>query len=238
MVGEQIVEGAEGASASGRWIRFRIWRAAASRRFWHFFPADVQSAHAEGHWRHFGSEFVDRLVTPLLHPTFVFYLISGVVVLGGVPIEIEWTKYLVAMHDAERVARETRTAVVTPSFEAVLTALHTFYPARAWSAAMQINFADSRETERARKSIRAFAFLIATITLLLSILLTTARALFSEDASLKLGLTGVVLAVFLWWLANAKEKTFRDPVSGETPQGGSAAVATDAISGDTKGYTV
>lgn len=237
MVVDQIAE-AEDDSERSVWKRFRARMAAVSRRFWHLFPADVQSARAERHWRHFGSEFVDRLVTPLLHPTFVFYLVSGVVVLGGIPIEIEWTKYLVAVHEAERIARQTGGALVPPSFEAVLIALHTFYPALAWSAAMQINFADSRETERARKSIRAFGFLIATVTLLLSILLTTARALFSEETSLKLGVVGVVLAVFLWWLANAKEKTFRDPVSGETPQGGSAAIATDAMSGDTKGYSI
>ena len=213
-------------------FRWKIWRA---------FPTSVQDARAQRHWRELGAEVVERLVAPLLHPTFVLYLVSGVVLLGGVPIALEWTKFLLSQHsyNAAIAAGITGAALpARPSFESVLTALHTFYPALAWSSAMQINFAEAKAVDRARKSLRALAFVLATVTLLLSILLNAARPLFTESGSLRLGIMGVVMAVLLWWLANAKEQTFLEPLSGDAAQGGDPARPAEELSGNIEGFKV
>lgn len=200
------------------------------------FPPEVVGAYKEAHWRHFLRDVVERLLTPLLHPTFVWYLIGGVILLGGVPVAIEFFRFKIEMQQYVAATTADPAAVIPrPSKQAILTALHTFYPALAWSSAMQINFADSKEV---KKSLRSFAFVVATVALLLSILMTAARVLFTETASLQVGSVGVVLAIFLWWMANAKEQTFRDPDPGQTSQGGSVSVPTSELAGGTIGFKV
>lgn len=200
------------------------------------FPNEVVQAYNQAHWRQFVTDVVERLLTPLLHPTFVWYLIGGVLLLGGVPVAIEFFRFKIEMQQYAAAMAANPTALPPPpSRQAILTALHTFYPALAWSSAMQINFADS---DHVKKSLRSFAFVVATVALLLSILMTAARVLFTETVSLQVGTLGVVLAVFLWWMANAKEQTFRDPDPGQTSQGGSVSVPTSELAGGTSGFEI
>jgi hypothetical protein len=214
----------------------RLWDAA-----WRRLPENVQTERNERHWPKLGVEIVERLMIPTLHPTFIFFLIAGILVLGGVPFELEYVRYLIS-RDAVKTAGEAATAAglqVPPgeaSFDAVLTALHTFYPVLAWSSAMQMNFVDSEEPSHPPKSLRALAFVLATATLLISILMTGAKALFSDTVSMHWGYIGVFLSVLLWWLANSKERTFRDRSLGANAQGGSDSTPIDAMPGDTKGF--
>jgi len=197
-------------------------------------PPEVIEAWDKHHWRSFRHEVVERLLTPLLHPTFIWYLLGGVVLLGSVPVAIEWFRFQIDLqHYNEVLGRKPPVLPTRPSRLSILTALHTFYPALAWSSAMQINFADS---DHVRKSLRSFAFVIATVALLLSILMTAARTLFSEASSFQVGFLGVALAIFLWWMANAREQTFRDPDPGSTPQGGPLNTPTSDLAGDVKGF--
>jgi len=227
------------APPPGRATRLRRTVAGWRAGFWRRFPAGVGEARARRHWGELGSEVVERFVAPLFHPTFVLYLLSGVILLGGVPVALEWVRYLLAQHALESAvaARVSATDLpALPSFEPVLTALHTFYPALAWSSAMQINFAEAKTDDRARKSLRALAFVLATVTLLMSILLNAARPLFTEDGSLRFGLLGVLMAVVLWWLANAREQTFLEPLSGDAPLGGDADGPAEELSGGVEGF--
>ncbi|MEG8027703.1 hypothetical protein [Sphingomonas aerolata] len=163
-----------------------------------------------------------RLVKPRYSVPFVMYLLTGVLLLGGVAIWVEIVKYSISSHFYYPSSSRPR-----PDIEAILAAIHTFYPALAWSATMQLVLADAPAGEadgRPHKRLRALALFLGSVVLVLAVVVMSLAEVLLPSVSLAFGLLGVLIAIVLWWIANAEDDTYKDsPRSiGLAPKGGAA----------------
>lgn len=203
-------------------------------RYWRRWRSTVEQIKLESSQNNSWLDLIDdlavRLVRPRYSVPFVMYLLTGVLLLGGVAIWVEIVKYSIGSHFYHPSSGRP-----APNIEAVLAAIHTFYPALAWSATMQLVLADAPEGEadgRPHKRLRALALFLGSVVLVLAVVVMSLAEVLLPWVSLAFGLLGVLIAIVLWWIANAEEDTYKDsPRSiGLAPKGG-AAVPNAALPG-------
>lgn len=203
-------------------------------RYWKRWRSTVERVRLESSQNNSWFDLIDDLAIRLIRPwysvPFVMYLLTGVLLLGGVAIWVEIVKYSISSHF--HLSYPDRRA---PSIDAILAAIHTFYPALAWSATMQIVLADAPEGDsdgRPHKRLRALALFLGSVVLVLAIVVMSLAEVLLPSVSLAFGLLGVLIAIVLWCIANAEDATYKDsPKSiGLAPKGG-AAVPNAALPG-------
>lgn len=204
------------------WARIRDrWRATAR---------EVRSEYAEKNsWVDLAEDLARRIIVPRYSAPFVMYLLSGVILLGGIAIWFELLRYAIMAH-AHWIDSKTNPAAELGS---LLTAVHTFYPALAWSSAMQLALSN-----HARKRLKATSLALGSVVLLLAVAMMVLTDILLPWISLLLGLFGVTIAIFLWWIANALDETYQDSSPdkiGMAAKGGKADPQTP-MPGTTQGF--
>lgn len=132
---------------------------------------------------------------PAGHFSFVSYFFVAVVIFGGAGIWTELRSYLNFIPSPDQPY---------PSLAALRTAVITFFPALAGSSCMQLIWAEDHE-----RSLRAFAAVVLAV-LILAIFFITPDGM-SDRAALMSGAAASFLALWSWWIANAKQKDLLDP---------------------------
>lgn len=146
-------------------------------------------------WRRLGHELKKRSWDPVGHVSFVSYFFVAVVIFGGAGIWMELRSYLTFVATPEQPY---------PSLASLRTAVMTFFPALAGSSCMQLIWAEDHE-----RSLRAFA--VVVLTTLIVVIFFIAPDGVSDRAALVGGAAASFLALWSWWIANAKQKDFLDP---------------------------
>lgn len=143
------------------------------------------------HWKRLWKTLVERTLLPWRHPTFVLYFVVAVILVGGAGPWLE-------LYKLNFPAAEPPT-----SLEALRTAIITFFTALAGSSCMQVILEESDD-----RALRAMA--ICVLTMLSALALFIAPASVSDCTAVKLGLVGCWLALWTWWIANAKQPGLQD----------------------------
>ena len=208
-------------SSPSTWQRIKdTWRATARQ---------VRSEYVEKNsWVDLVEDLARRIIVPRYSAPFVMYLLSGVILLGGISIWFEVLRYAIATH-----AHEINPKLPAADLGNLLTAVHTFYPALAWSSAMQLALSN-----QASKRLKATSLALGSVVLLLAVAMMVLTEILLPSASLLLGLVGVAIAIFLWWIANALDETYQDTTPdkiGMAAKGGKADPQTP-MPGSTNGY--
>lgn len=132
---------------------------------------------------------------PVGHFSFVSYFFVAVVIFGGAGIWTELRAYLNFVPTPDQLCH---------SLASLRTAVITFFPALAGSSCMQLIWAENHE-----RSLRAFAVVMLAV-LILAIFFITPEGV-SDRAALTVGAAASFLALWSWWIANAKQKDLLDP---------------------------
>lgn len=149
-------------------------------------------------WIDLGKELRRRTLDPLYHPSYVIYFFVAVVIAGAAGIWLELATYFVLASNA------VSNAAPAPSLAAVRTAFISFFPALAGSACLQLIWAEGHQ-----RSLRAFAALILIVLLILALIIGLVPAI-PHDGALWLGSFASLVALWMWWVANAKQKDLMD----------------------------
>ena len=139
-------------------------------------------------------ELRKRTVEPLSHASFVMYFCVAVVLVGGAGVWFETHSYVFHVPTAEHPL---------PSSSALRIAVITFFPALAGSSCMQLIWAEDHH-----KSLRAFA--ITALAALTGLVFAIAPSAVSNSAALWTGLVASIVALWTWWIANAKQRDLLD----------------------------
>jgi len=196
---------------------------------WRTTARQVRSEYAERNsWVELAEDLARRIIIPRYSASFVMYLLSGVILLGGISVWFELLRYGIMAH--EHHSDPTRPVAELGS---LLTAIHTFYPALAWSSAMQLALSNHAE-----KRLKATSLALGSVVLLLAVAMMILTDILLPWVSLVSGLIGIVIAVFLWWIANALDETYQDVTPdkiGLAAKGGKAD-PDKPMPGSTKGF--
>lgn len=149
------------------------------------------------HWNSFLSDVLQRLKKPFRHPAFCMYFVVFTLGVGGIGVWIEAIK-----------------AILNPTFEAMMLVprtLSTYLLAVIATAAADLVMSDLvMPEEQTKRYMRMFA--------LASLVVGTALGVVGLNISfLKwaygCAILGTILALLLWWLANAANSKFleQDP---------------------------
>ena len=210
---------AASAPKSSNWTAFRArWRATAAR---------VRAENADNNsWLTLADELAARLVEPRYSVSFVMYLFTGVVLLGGIAIWLEIVRYAVEAHGMKK-------GEPWPSLSGVLTAVHTFYPALAWSSTMQLVYGEKND-----KWLKAVAIGFGSVTLLMAVFAMALAGVWLAVTSMVVGVLGTLIAIFLWWIANAPDPNLKDLLPKTVGMGakGGAIEPDTALPGSTQGF--
>lgn len=151
-------------------------------------------------------ELRKRTVEPASHASYVMYFCVAVVLVGGSGVWLEMHSYLFFAPTPEQPI---------PSTSALRIAVITFFPALAGSSCMQLIWAENQH-----KSLRAFA--ITALALLTGVVIAIAPSVVSNSAALWTGVAASIVALWTWWIANAKQQDLLDidAATGKKDTGG------------------
>lgn len=164
--------------------------------------ADSDGQAPKGLYREIADEFKDRTTKPAKHPSFVLFFIFAVLGLGALGIWLELYSYIYPEPGAYP-SQET---------DALRTALLTFFPAVAGTAAMQLMWAETT------KHFRSFAFAIMGAFLVVALAISPARI--TNASALVVSVVASVASLWVWWIANAKQADLLDKINTAAPTGG------------------
>lgn len=171
-----------------------------------------------GSWGELWRELKKRTTEPFSHASFVIYFFVAVIVIGGIGFWIELYNYLILA---------TPNSGQESSVSALRTSVITFFPALAGSACLQLVWAESHQ-----KSLRAFGILFLCLTTVIALAISPAAIV--NSSALLFGFFSSIVALWIWWIANAKQKDLLD-IDPDAPLGGNK----DAVlSGDLNGFTI
>lgn len=144
-----------------------------------------------------------RTKGPFHHPSFIVFFLLAVVGFSALGIWLELYVYIYPDPSSP-----------TPrSSDSLRTAVLTFFPAAAGTAAMQLIWAEQP------KHFRSAAFLILAIFLVLAFWLFPARI--SNASALLWGSLASITSLWIWWIANANQADLLDELDTSAPIGGS-----------------
>lgn len=139
-------------------------------------------------------ELRKRTVEPVFHASFVMYFCVAVLLVGGLGVWFEMHSYLFYVPTPEHPL---------PSSASLRIAVVTFFPALAGSSCLQLIWAEDHH-----KSLRAFA--ITALAALTAVVLAIAPSSVSDSAALSTGVVASIIALWTWWIANAKQRDLLD----------------------------
>ncbi len=171
----------------------------------------------KGPYRQIFDELRSRTIAPAMHPSFVVYFVLAVSGLGALGVWLELYAYI---YPEPSVYPRQRS-------DSLRTAILTFFPAVAGTAAMQLLWAEST------KHFRSVAFAILGIFLLLALIVSPSRI--TNASALFVGVTASLVSLWVWWIANAKQPDLLDNFNPSTPVGGEPGTA---LPGSVAGYQV
>lgn len=158
-------------------------------------------------FKELASEIRDRTKKPAKHPSFIVFFLIAVLGFGALGIWLELYVYVYP----------DPAATVPLSSDALRTAILTFFPAVAGTAAMQLIWAEST------KHFRSAAFLVLALFLVMTLVLFPARI--SNGSALFFGVAASILSLWVWWIANAKQVDLLDALNPTAAVGGEDAGA-------------
>lgn len=164
--------------------------------------ADSRGPQSKGLYREIADEFKERTVKPFKHPSFVLFFIFAVLGLGALGIWLELYAFIYP----------EKGAYSTGGTDALRTAVLTFFPAVAGTAAMQLMWAE------ATKHFRSVAFAILGAFLVVALIISPARI--SNPSALVVGVLASFFSLWVWWIANAKQADLLDKINTSAPVGG------------------
>lgn len=149
------------------------------------------------HWSALWHELVARAKEPFESPTFVFFFLAVVIGVGGIGTWIELVKL-------------TRSQVTPDPFGGLLTSLVTFCFALVGTSCTQLIIEESES-----KALRALAQLVLILAIISGALAIAGVG--SGRWGLLIWTLASLIALVVWWIANAKSMGLRDP---DAPTGG------------------
>ncbi len=158
----------------------------------------------------------ERLCAPVGQFSYWTYVFLGIVVFGGLGIWWELGKFIFFDVDGNAGTDGVRLAIIT------------YFPAVGCSAAYQLQLG-----EKHRSYLRSFGTL-ASVFFMLCCVLAFLVGLKSPSKSLTMAVVCSVLAVVMFWVANAHDKSLQD-ADPEAAVGGSTSTK---LAGDTTGFRV
>lgn len=164
--------------------------------------ADSGSQVPKGLYREIADELRERTIKPAKHPSFVLFFVFAVLGLGALGIWLELYSYIYP-ESGKHSSHET---------DALRTAMLTFFPAVAGTAAMQLMWAEST------KHFRSVAFAILGAFLVVALIISPARI--TNVSALFVGVIASVASLWVWWIANAKQADLLDKIDPSAPTGG------------------
>ena len=171
----------------------------------------MSDASEESHWGEFFATLKERLLKPFKHPTFVMYFVGIIVVVGGF-----------GLFDSIYRWRITGQLSQEEFCHALERAAYTYFVAIAATAAVDLILVD-----RQRKSLLMF-FLLCFVMVIMCALLA------ASSVSAVPSIVGYLLALFLWWVANADNSALLDtPTKPDEAAGGDVQAEP---SGNMSGY--
>lgn len=132
-----------------------------------------------------------RTIDPFSQPPFVFYVVTGVVLFGGLGVWVELVKLCLSDMRGDS--------------EALVTAVITFFSTLAGAATIQLNYSSY---EKSDKDLGSFALLLMCLFACAGVLL----AFFGHAYPASVLFFGVICslaATWVWWITNGDEPTFR-----------------------------
>ena len=159
-------------------------------------------------------ELSRRWKTPLKHVSFWTYLLVAILGIGAVGFWVETVRFALAEKS---------------EIDSILTALYTYFPAIAAGAGLQL-FMDSKREEM--QYMRSFSILSIFIVGIFTVPYSTgiAKSLWAAIW----GGVGVVVSIWLWWMANGCNPSFLD-IDPEDSLGGDPK---SEPAGNTDGFQV
>lgn len=145
-------------------------------------------------WSLLRTELRVRTMKPLAHASFVLYFAGAVLLIGAGGIWLEIYSLLLlpnAVDPSASPASGLRTAVIT------------FFPALAGSSCMQLVLAEDQQ-----KYLKTFALVLMVVIGILAIGLTPAAI--GTGTAIFVGAIASVVALWTWWIANAKQLDLLD----------------------------
>lgn len=156
----------------------------------------------QGSWRSLCKELKERTLDPFGHFSFVAYFFIAVFAVSGAGVWLEIYNFFLVQPDlTSEPTAPLRTAIVT------------LIPALAGSATLQVIWAES-----SKKSLRAFAALILFVLTFVSLAIAPTKAV-PKEIALAIGGVAAFIAMWMWWIANAKQQDFLDPLDPDAPVG-------------------
>lgn len=147
-----------------------------------------------------GAELRRRLFAPIGQVSFWVFFLLGVVLFSASGVWVELGKYAFSEQG---------------NLNGVRTAIHTFFPAVACTATMQIIF-----SEDDKKYMRSLGYAVGLILILIGIGLLALDERLSSTVSILLGASASIISVLAWWIANGDEQMFYDNLKGDESTGG------------------
>lgn len=180
-------------------------------------------------YKRVGLELKNRTVSPLIHPTFVIYFVIVMLLVGPVSIWVELYAFFILGPEASTPPGTGPVAASTSESLAPLrAALLTFFPAVTATTALQLIWVEKW------KQMRAVAVLFFVVIAILAACMTPRQI--SDCSAILLGAIATLIALWLWWIANANnidlhgENDLAGPIGGET--------ATRPLNGNLNGFDV
>lgn len=158
--------------------------------------SDISIIRKSGSWSALGKELRKRTVDPISHFSFVAYFLLAVFAVGGTGVWLELYSYLFLL---------PKDSINDSSLVPLRTAVITFFPALAGAASLQLIWAEDNQ-----KFLRAFAVLILFFLTIVALAIAPTAAL-SHSTALIIGVVSSVIALWTWWIANAKQQDLLDP---------------------------
>ena len=161
-------------------------------------------------WIYLGYFIKRRSKAPLRHFSFFAFFIIGIIVAGGLGIWLTLWEYCTSSSN---------------QLNDIVRSIATYFPAIATASLFELICPDENE-----KYIRSFALFAGVLILILFVFTVNLNP---GSISLFVGLLGVAVSLFLWWIANAENDSLRDKAPDNAALGGD--VASEA-KGDLTGY--
>jgi hypothetical protein len=150
-------------------------------------------------------EIFNRTKKPLKHPSFIIFFILAVLGFSatGIWLELYEYVYISSKEPADSINRlgSLRTAVIT------------FFPAVAGTAAMQLIWSEQA------KHFRSVAFLTLVIFFVVAIWIFPDSRI-TIGSALIVGSIASLFSVYVWWIANANQADLLDAITPSAPVGG------------------
>lgn len=145
-----------------------------------------------GDWRYLGREIWRRTWNPFRNVPFVFYVVLAILGLGCLGIWVELVK--------------TQVSSTPSSYDGVLTAIATFYPALIGSASLQLILTSTGKSD---KVLVSFALLACFASFFSVVLISVFHQLYPVWCFWAASYFAA-FAVWFWWFTNGDDVTYQN----------------------------